>query len=183
MFSPWGPSQDTHSYAPGIVQVWTASHGGIHLTPELNAEVNPAWRNANGWYEEDCEWAIVALTFPQHFQQVEGMLAEADKSARNYFPDAYEKVTGKTLQAGDSYARDRAVFFAEHHEHWVVVSAIRADEPGQVNVTATLGGRGRERETWDQPRWFRVSKEEYDQRSEHGFVIDLERHPELQTNA
>ena len=54
--------------------VQTASHGGFYLDAEMNAQVPEAWRVATfndlglaGWYEEDCDWCLVALTFPQHF--------------------------------------------------------------------------------------------------------------------
>lgn len=30
--------------------------------------MHPAWRENDGWYEEDCDWAIAALTFPAEFE-------------------------------------------------------------------------------------------------------------------
>ncbi|MEU4749432.1 hypothetical protein AB0F93_00450 [Micromonospora tulbaghiae] len=77
MSTPWGPAQTQKQIARGIIQVSTAGHGGIHLSPTLNAQVHPVWREADGWYEEACDWAIVALTFPTHFEPEHVQYAEA----------------------------------------------------------------------------------------------------------
>lgn len=61
--TPWGSADFVRHDAPGIVSVSTPSHGGIGLSPERNAEIHKAWRNANGWYEEDCEAYIVLVKF------------------------------------------------------------------------------------------------------------------------
>lgn len=69
--SPWGLVQSQKELAPGIVQVETASHGGIYLDPERYAQMPAPMKttgySANGWYEEDCDWALVALQFPDAF--------------------------------------------------------------------------------------------------------------------
>jgi hypothetical protein len=80
--TPWGIADFATEYAHGIVFFSTPSHGGFHLLPERNAEVLakfPGFRTfsgAVGWYEEDCDWALVALTFPHLFGKP-GLLAEA----------------------------------------------------------------------------------------------------------
>jgi hypothetical protein len=61
--TPWGTADFVEVLAPGITSVSTPSHGGIHLSPERNAQVHPVWRSDNGWYEEDCEANIVLITF------------------------------------------------------------------------------------------------------------------------
>ena len=68
--SPWGKIQTAEVIAPGIVSVTTAGHGGILLSPERFAKMPEKYRDtfAGGrWYEEDCDWAKVAVTFPEHF--------------------------------------------------------------------------------------------------------------------
>lgn len=72
MQTPWGAAQGTKQVSEGIVQVWTASHGGYRLSKTALEAMPEALRNARtyagaGWYEEDCDWALVALAFPQHF--------------------------------------------------------------------------------------------------------------------
>ena len=74
--SPWGPVQGSEELAPGIWSVWTASHGGIKLSPERLEAMRPALRDIGekspyhergGWFEEDAEWSAVALAFPTAF--------------------------------------------------------------------------------------------------------------------
>jgi hypothetical protein len=74
MQTPWGQSQTVEQVAPGIQFVSTASHGGYKLDPARNAQIPRAWQDASfnkqgrmGWYEEDCDWCMVALTFPAAF--------------------------------------------------------------------------------------------------------------------
>lgn len=69
--TPWGQAQTINVIAPGITHVTTASHGGIHLSPErmaqMPAEYQDTWAGGP-WFEEDCDWAKVAVTFPEHFE-------------------------------------------------------------------------------------------------------------------
>jgi hypothetical protein len=77
-YSPWGAVQKQKVLAPGIVQVFTAGHGGIWLSPERQAQL-PEWAKQIAssyapkpqWWEEDCEMAIPLLVFysevHQHF--------------------------------------------------------------------------------------------------------------------
>jgi hypothetical protein len=74
MGTPWGRADYMEPVADGIMLVMTPRHGGFHLSPERNAQVPKRWRAASfnglawqGWYEEDCDWCIVVLTFPEEF--------------------------------------------------------------------------------------------------------------------
>lgn len=71
MITPWGPTQQIEQKGGGIIHVSTASHGGLLVPPAMyDAMPAPLRQNAYGggnWFEEDCEWALVALAFPQHF--------------------------------------------------------------------------------------------------------------------
>ncbi|WP_245455634.1 DUF7007 domain-containing protein [Neorhizobium lilium] len=58
--TPWGMAQISRQFANGIVLHSTASHGGFHLVENANAIVHALYRNDDGFYEEDCEWAKVA---------------------------------------------------------------------------------------------------------------------------
>lgn len=70
--SPWGTIQNVTQLAPGIWLVSTASHGGIKVSDQRLATMHPDWRqtaySSNGWFEEDCDWALVALSFPDAFK-------------------------------------------------------------------------------------------------------------------
>jgi hypothetical protein len=68
--TPWGEVQTSEILAPGIVEVTTASHGGIWLSPERNAEVPNAVKRETfcenglyGWYEEDCDAPMICKFF------------------------------------------------------------------------------------------------------------------------
>lgn len=74
--TPWGKAQSAEDIAPGITAYTTASHGGYFLNRTANAKVAPPLKRStfnsqglDGWYEEDCDWAIVVYTFPQYFSQ------------------------------------------------------------------------------------------------------------------
>lgn len=82
--TPWGRADYVEKYAPGINSYGTPGHGGFKLSAGRNALVDPKVRNDKGWYEEDCDWAIVALTFPDVFDARE--LGYARSTVRRYRP-------------------------------------------------------------------------------------------------
>jgi len=170
--TPWGVSQLATIYAEGIVSHSTSGHGGFQLSPDRNSRIDASVRRAGGWYEEDCEWAIVALTFPDLFTGYERRCA--DEAARNTFPDYWEKLRGRQLSPGQSWSRDRAEFDRVHADDWIVISAVISFyHSGMTEVVATRGGR---RESQREERRFLVPHEEYGRRGRLGFVIDLARH-------
>ncbi|MHB8565317.1 MAG: DUF7007 domain-containing protein, partial [Acidiferrobacteraceae bacterium] len=100
--TPWGPSQKQEKKADGIVSHSTASHGGYCLSAQRQAEMPEYLRlgheNETGWYEEDCDWCLVAVAFPQFFSQEEQVAALT--TLRNWRPETYERHTGVTLLPG-----------------------------------------------------------------------------------
>ena len=170
-YTRWGRSQDAKLYADGIVFHSTASHGGFLLSPERNALVHPMLRDSAGAYEEDCHWSAVALTFPQPFTSHERRSAE--RCVKDYWPDAWEKISGTFLGPGESHEKDRRAFAVAHANDWVVISAITSrHEKGFVEVVATPGGK---REGVREERRFLVPVDEYNI-GQFGFVIDVDRH-------
>jgi hypothetical protein len=96
MNTPWGESQAIEKIADGIEFVSTASHGGYRLSAERLAGINPkafttgkyeGFRNnrKNGWFEEDCDWAFVAVAFPEHFPV--GALEAAQATIKHFYPE------------------------------------------------------------------------------------------------
>ncbi len=70
--TPWGSSQTQTRVAEGITRHSTASHGGYFLDARRWAqfrEMMPTVKLWAGdqWFEEDCDWALVALAFPDCF--------------------------------------------------------------------------------------------------------------------
>jgi hypothetical protein len=169
--SPWGAVQYSSPIGTdGIFMVSTAGHGGIKVPAALNRRVHEAWRQAGGWYEEDCEWAIVALTFPELFA---GHIEAAESSARNYFPDEYTAATGKAVPVAESYTLRKRAFEASTADAFVVTSAFgdwhEAVPAGMVGVVAR-------RKSDDARATFLLPEEDYQTRGEDGFVIDEARH-------
>jgi hypothetical protein len=183
MNTPWGHTQQTETLGEGVVQVFTASHGGIRLSEERQALVHEAWAidapdMASRWYEEDCEWAIVALTFPECFEAAD--IDAAHKTARSWYPTSYEKVFGVRLTAGDSHKIAEREFYDAHRDDFVVTAAFGSWQDGvpagMVGVVAYRGGRGPHRTGVES--WFLVPEAEYDARG-ISFVIDVGRHEEV----
>ena len=76
--TPWGIADQSTTIAPGIVFHSTPSHGGFHISPDKLASMDPVLRAlpafcgraavwAKGWYEEDCDAALIPLAFPADF--------------------------------------------------------------------------------------------------------------------
>lgn len=87
MSTPWGRSDHQRRYgkAPRYVVFYgTPSHGGFLVASDMLAKM-PAGLAAvktfagsdvyGRWYEEDCDWAIVALAFPDLFSEPEVLAA------------------------------------------------------------------------------------------------------------
>lgn len=64
-WSPWGLIQTANPLGPDAVAVTTASHGGLRISPEAFARLPVPIRrtafSADGWFEEDCDWALPYL--------------------------------------------------------------------------------------------------------------------------
>ncbi|HAU77263.1 MAG TPA: hypothetical protein DCW88_17565 [Agrobacterium sp.] len=170
--TPWGGSQMAVIYADGVVAHSTAGHGGFHLSADRNSKVHSLLRKDTPWYEEDCEWAIVALSFPELFTGYER--AAAEKTIRNTWPDEWEAIHGAKLTEGESWIKDRRAFDQRHAADHVVTSAIFSEHhPDMTEVVAVVGGN---RRSDDDERRFLVPSDEYARRGRFGFVIDPVRH-------
>jgi hypothetical protein len=69
---PWGKVEFPAEIAPGIWTLSTPSHGGIVVSAERRAAMPAQLRDfqtfaGGNWYEEDCDWCVVALAFPEYF--------------------------------------------------------------------------------------------------------------------
>lgn len=72
----WGYADDATELAPGIWSVSTPSHGGIIISAQrhnaMPAHLRAIRTFADGLnYEEDCDWSIVAMAFPEAFSERE----------------------------------------------------------------------------------------------------------------
>ena len=84
MNTPWGIADNIEGRGEGVAFVSTPGHGGFKVNASENRRIPRAWQKASfnlqglqGWYEEDCDWCMVALTFPQYFSEDELKAAQS----------------------------------------------------------------------------------------------------------
>lgn len=170
METPWGRSQHSKHFGPGVVFYGTAGHGGFHVAASVNALIPEYLRNADsyangnaGWYEEDCAWALVVTALPDRFDAE--IQASAKETLKFTYPDAYERFYGVVLQPGESYAKDERQFMLDHVSDYLVLSCFgdwHADVPkGFVAVYAGIGGRSLHGEFPATVKWFLVPNAEF----------------------
>ena len=101
--TPWGKAQSAEEVGPGIIRYTTASHGGYFLNATANGKVSPILKKSTfcgqglkGWYEEDCDWAIVVYTFPQFFD--EKHLEAAIATLKDHHADAWKRISKNKIQ-------------------------------------------------------------------------------------
>ena len=175
MRTPWGDADFVQVIAPGIGWVGTPGHGGVKLSRAMNARMPVYMRLKGGWYEEDCEWALVYVALAGLLRSTENdetdrLVAQAVTTLRNWRPDAYESFFGETIPEGRSTIKDERTFKARHANDWIVRSAVNSrTHDGFVEATATVGGL---RTTSADLRTFLVPSAEYGARNRFGFVID-----------
>jgi hypothetical protein len=180
MKTPWGTSQRQKKIASGITFYETARHGGFKVSPEKTQEMPPCLRNKDGWYEEDCEWAKVALSFKDLFTEPE--LVAAKELLCNYNPDAYETFYNEVIPEGKSRIKDQRIFDEVNKDNLVVVSAMTdSKREGMVRCWATKGG-DRELIRTESERIFLIPEEEYRSRGNMSYVIEDETKFEEITN-
>ena len=146
--TPWGAADHVENVAPGIDRADTPGHGGYRLSEARNADVDGYWRNHNGWYEEDSEWTIAAITHREAFSAADVKLAH--ESARAHNPDNYMRVVGRNpakygvtdyqpVGPGESPVLAARSFFAAHsRDVQRVWSGVSSDtHPGMVEATVS----------------------------------------------
>jgi hypothetical protein len=179
--TPWGKADHVRQIAEGIEFIGTPRHGGYKLSRKLNAQVHQAWRKAGGWYEEDCEYAIVHYSFPEltidttGYSSPEAFKADAAKTAKAWAPDAYEAVTGEKVTAAESHVVAKREFKAAHVADFVTISAWgswhKGVPTGKIGVMATPGGSVGLPEV--EGRYFLVEAARFEScKGRFGYVID-----------
>lgn len=174
--SPWGTIDFVNNYAPGIDSVATPGHGGIKLDRKMNNQVHTAWRQAGGWYEEDCEWAIVAITFPNVFEPE--MVKQAHIIAKDWNPDEYREATGNMVDIAESRTLRERAFRAESYGKLKVTCAFGSWHPqcpkGQVIACASLGYPFKDEKA------YLIPDDHYEARGPFGFVFEPGTYPVLE---
>lgn len=185
MYTPWGQSQTSVAVAKGIIAVSTASHGGYYLDSKRNAQVPEYMRCEEGWYEEDCDWAIVCLVFAEEFRafartpawHIATSAAEHQRRAastlRDWMPDMFEKFFNVILLPGESHTRDSFIFEMNHRDDFVGRTAYG---DWHVSVPAGFVGVRAERKRPEAEGYFLVPVKEYRARGKFPLPINEESH-------
>lgn len=186
--SPWGRPDHGSKYAIGIASVSTPGHGGFIVMHHQNELIDARWRTkADGYagpiedildpewrsrpadlqnvafYEEDQQWAIVAVSFPELFTDYEKTCAR--RTLMDAYPDEWEAIFGEAVPIELSSVLRLRAFHATNKGRWIVTSAIHSkDEPGFTLVTAYRNGRDRRGRTHGTARHFLLPSAEYIQR-------------------
>lgn len=185
--TPWGHADHITILADGIASVSTSSHGGIWLSEERWAQLTAkfpmvqSWAG-EGWLEEDCDWCVAALAFPEFFSENDRAVAE--QTAKGWKPELWEHWSGRKLAPGESHVKDERAFFAAHQGRLLVRAAWgdwKAGVPkGFVGVVARAIPAGM-KQSWQiassstrstVEKWFLVPEAEYQARGPHGFLIE-----------
>jgi hypothetical protein len=86
--TPYGPAHVRHHLSEGIDFLETERHGYIRLHPDVHRLMPAAWQETPysraGYYEEDCDWALVALRFPFVFLAFDPSTFAAAPAAVSY---------------------------------------------------------------------------------------------------
>jgi hypothetical protein len=125
--TPWGCPDSTKVLAEGIVVFSTPRHGGILLSAERWREMPKALREvptfAGGhWYEEDCDVALVILSWPDLFgghavRDAYHATAQAstDPSRRRWY-GIMDRWEGRIRERCEALMQE---WEREHADHWV----------------------------------------------------------------
>lgn len=89
--TPWGKPDHVKKLADGIFAVSTSSHGGFFVDQPQYEQMSETARacsyTGDQWFEEDCSWVAVALSFPNIFNAHD--LSIARKIAAVHYPKLY----------------------------------------------------------------------------------------------
>lgn len=102
--TPWGTAQTARNFGVGIVQYSTASHGGFHVSGGLLRKMDEDMRGDAyaplGWFEEDCAWCMVALSFPERFP-LQARLDALD-TLRSTYPQQWKRLCQSAANYGQA---------------------------------------------------------------------------------
>lgn len=97
--TPWGMPQDIEEIGNDIRFYSTASHGGYKVPSKLNKEIPEAFRAKDGWYEEDCAWAIVWVFLSCYFTEFKPeTFIQADTTLKRWYAHEWQDYHGLTRQ-------------------------------------------------------------------------------------
>ena len=174
--TPWGKSDSKKIITRGIVFYGTPSHGGYHVSKKLLQTMPKAFVDHNdltrhGWFEEDCLWSFVALSFPLFFEKD---LQLAHSTCKNWYPLEYEKAFNVKVSLEESLTLRENDFRNRTTNQYVVKTAFGDWKQGVPKGMVALLTQ---RESDHSIKWIIVQDSEYQQLGGH-FVVE-DRHTEI----
>jgi hypothetical protein len=163
--SPWGMVQTIFEITPWLHTFDTSSHGGMKLDRKHNELIPEYARRKGGWYEEDCEWAIVYCCLENeirkemvgfHKEVFEKNLEAAKKTLANWYPDIYEQFYEVLLKEGESSKKDQMLWNIRNKDNYKLYCAI-----GMINNVKVLLQKDRGD---SEEHWFMIGKDLYESR-------------------
>jgi hypothetical protein len=150
--TPWGEPQTSHEIAAGIVFYSTARHGGYHLSPERFDTFRQFFPEyvlwaGDPWFEEDCDAALVTLTFAAEFSNEHVFFAEQsvracvhrERASDGPWLRVWTTITHNQTLTGVLRRADK--FRLDHADDWQVGSAGTNDQDGwDVHLTRLKDG-------------------------------------------
>lgn len=165
MRTPWGSADAVYQRAPGILAVSTPGHGGFKLDRKANAKIPQLFRRAGGWYEEDCEWAIVALFFKDSAGFDDSAVKDATCTVKTYWPDQYSAHYNVTVTPEESSTLRDRIAKQEAKGKLVVTSCwgswSKNVPKGMVGVYARVGGHESRPDDGAKEGYFLLTESEY----------------------
>ncbi len=149
LYTPWGVADHQKTIADGLFFVETPSHGGFAVSEELYKKMPPVLRknsqqyNGFNWFEEDCQWCCVVISFPSFFSEEEVDMAY--KTLKMWFWQDYEEFMGVTLEPGESNYKDSDLFKEKHRTMFCIHSALSIDKK---NVKCYARRESDQKEIW-----------------------------------
>ncbi len=88
---PWGIIQQRHEWAPGVIMVSTAGHGGFWIAPEHLPKLPEVWRTyarqwSHGWGEQWWEEDVAAVAVAAYVLKDEVALEVLPRVEAQYVP-------------------------------------------------------------------------------------------------
>jgi hypothetical protein len=185
--TPWGVADHREELIPGIVFVGTPSHGGYWISAQRKKEMPEVLRTKSGWYEEDCDWALVYLAFADDIERIKPDIyakryQAAVETVKSWNPEAYEAFFNTVIPPGESYIKDKETFLRDNEGKLAVFAAVGVDN-GMVKVCAgAIDPKSRDFRRIDTQSKleFLVPKADYDQRGQFGFIIDPSKYEKVE---
>lgn len=164
----WGLPDSTVSITPGVLSVTTPSHGGFILSQERNRAVPYDLRNADGCYEEDCEWAIAWLCLRRagivndqvrfRNQSAQEIDAIARTTVLEWYPDQAKRLTGIDPDPKNRILQERRDYADAREKGWLLAVAAVGDSVSNAvpegMVGAVLAPAHAQRDEPDRDRQF-----------------------------